>query len=477
MSARFLASSKLLPSNSPSETLTLKSPPMGSQAPPPKRPFCPRCSKPLRVCLCSRLRSAPLANPVPITILQHSLERDHPLNSARVARLGLRNLDVVPVTDVNFRAHFTVVPVPPAAPAAVDEESLDLSAARAEKGMGSAGRMSSETGSVPEKTQTGKSLDFSAKILDFSVTHFAGDSDAGFGNAKGADYAEEVNFGVGFLPEKMETTESLDISDARLGISDDLAKRSGFDDSDREFGSGKKMKSLEVEKLDSDGTNKFLATNSAIYNGFKSGKRYGECGHTQDGGIATFDKYQVACSSTDLQLTVERAANPEISWVLDTPIGRAAASKGFTVRRLQREQLKGSKEFHDFLEFEITMPAGAALLFPSGKSAINVDVVDFEVKHLVVLDGTWKKARRIYCENPWLQLLPHLKLEPGKESLYSEVRHQPKAGCLSTIESIVCALKGLGKDMEGLDELLDVFEGMVEDQRRCKAENLEAKMS
>lgn len=319
---------------------------------------------------------------------------------------------------------------------------------------------------MSEKPEAGKSLDFPAKRLDFSVTRLADDSDTGFGNAKGSGYAEEVNFGVGFLPEKMEMRESFDISDARLGISDDLTKRSGFDDSGREYSNGKKMKSLEVEKSDSG---------SAIYNGFESGKRNGECGQTQAGGIASFDKYQVACSSTDLQLTVERAANPEISWVLDTPIGRAAASKGFTVRRLQREQLKGSKEFHDFVEFEITMPAGAALLFPSGKSAINVDAVDFEVKHLVVLDGTWKKARRIYCENPWLQLLPHLKLELGRESLYSEVRHQPKAGCLSTIESIVCALKGLGKDMEGLDELLDVFEGMVEDQRRCKAENLEAK--
>ncbi|KAJ4982051.1 hypothetical protein NE237_032888 [Protea cynaroides] len=47
--------------------------------------------------------------------------------------------------------------------------------------------------------------------------------------------------------------------------------------------------------------------------------------------------------------------------------------------------------------------------------------VDFEVKHLVVLDGTWRKANRMYHENPWLKLLPHLQLDPSNMSLYSEI--------------------------------------------------------
>ena len=39
------------------------------------------------------------------------------------------------------------------------------------------------------------------------------------------------------------------------------------------------------------------------------------------------------------------------------------------------------------------MPPGAALLFPSGKLAVGLDEVDFQVKHLVVLDGTWQRRR------------------------------------------------------------------------------------
>ena len=39
---------------------------------------------------------------------------------------------------------------------------------------------------------------------------------------------------------------------------------------------------------------------------------------------------------------------------------------------------------------------------------------------------------------------------------------------MSTIESIVYAMKEMGEDTESLDNMLDVFESMVGDQRRCK---------
>ena len=63
--------------------------------------------------------------------------------------------------------------------------------------------------------------------------------------------------------------------------------------------------------------------------------------------------------------------------------------------------------------------------------------------------------------------LPHLKLDLGKMSLYGEVRNQPRTRCLSTIESILYALKAVG-DTDGLENLLEVFESMVGDQRRMQ---------
>ncbi|GFZ04932.1 DTW domain-containing protein [Actinidia rufa] len=140
-------------------------------------------------------------------------------------------------------------------------------------------------------------------------------------------------------------------------------------------------------------------------------------------------------------------------------------SNGFVVKKWK------STERQEIEEFEIRVPSGSVLLFPSERS-VGIEAIDFEVKNLIVLDGTWAKAKRVYSENPWLKLLPHVKLDLGKMSLYGEVRNQPRAGYLSTIESIVYALKAVGDETDGLENLLEVFESMVGDQRRCKDERL-----
>lgn len=153
--------------------------------------------------------------------------------------------------------------------------------------------------------------------------------------------------------------------------------------------------------------------------------------------------------------------------------------KGFVVKKLGTEVPGGLNECEECVEreeFEIAVPSGSVLLFPS-ESSIDVDAVNFEVKNLIVLDGTWAKAKRMYMENPWLRLLPHVRLNVDKLSLYGEVRTQPKAGYLSTIESIIYAMKAVGEDAEGLDGLLEVFESMVRDQRRCKDERLNQAVS
>jgi ribosome biogenesis protein Tsr3 len=160
--------------------------------------------------------------------------------------------------------------------------------------------------------------------------------------------------------------------------------------------------------------------------------------------------------------------------ILSCPEACEALSKGFLVKKFQRKQLNREENVEEYEEFELEVCAGSVLLFPSDNavSVSELDAVDFEVKNLIVLDGTWAKAKRIYSENPWLNILPHLKLEVNEMSLYGEVRNQPKAGYLSTIESIVFALKAVGEKHSGLDNLLDTFESMVGDQRRCKDERL-----
>ncbi|KAI3825795.1 hypothetical protein L1987_07437 [Smallanthus sonchifolius] len=171
----------------------------------------------------------------------------------------------------------------------------------------------------------------------------------------------------------------------------------------------------------------------------------------------------------DISFTIGKRGvkNQDFDQLLSDQSAVDGVRNGFSVKRVKR-----GVDGNNIEKFKMVVPKGSMLLFPS-ENSIGVEDVDFDVKNLIVLDGTWAKATRMYKENPWLKLLPHLKLDVDKLSLYGEVRPQPKAGCLSSIESIVYALKAVGEDdHEGLDCLLDVFESMVGDQRRCMNERL-----
>lgn len=112
---------------------------------------------------------------------------------------------------------------------------------------------------------------------------------------------------------------------------------------------------------------------------------------------------------------------PHVQWkrrlsfdkILASKVAVDDLAKGFVVKKLQKRRVDGSEELEEVEEFEVAVPPGSVLLFPS-KNALDVDglkAMDFEAKNLIVLDGTWSKARRMYCENPWLRFLPHLKLD------------------------------------------------------------------
>lgn len=337
-----------------------------------KRPTCPNCSKPIKICLCARLKTPVYQNSIAVTILQHSLEKKHPLNSTRIATIGLKDVSVSAVSDVNFLARFFI------------------------------------------------------RFLESEEDYFVSESHSEDERSDFGVFEKPSNFGAGEYDEGLCPSSLLngEVSESR-------------------------MDSLEVKKRD------------IVANGAVSGR--------SEGAVFTFtiEKYGAIKSFSN---QCQKSSNFD-HHLFDSKNAAELLSKGFVVKKLQTKQLNGATVV-DLEEFDIEVPPGSILLFPSEKS-VGIEAIDFEVKNLIVLDGTWAKAKRMYNENPWLKFLPHVKLDIiDKLSVYSEVRHQPRPGYLSTIESIVYALKAFGENSDKLDDLLDLFESMVEDQRQCRDERL-----
>ncbi|KAL2496302.1 DTW domain-containing protein [Forsythia ovata] len=365
-----------------------------------KRPTCPACSKPTRICLCVRLKTPSLDNSVAVTIFQQSLEKKHPLNSARIATLGLRNVDVISVSDVNFQAHFLI-------------RLLDASYKMGRSHL--LGQMQSER-----------------KLKDHVEESISANGDLGFGFVDfDGQYSKRSDF---------DGVEMDQICKNGITLSECI-------DSKLESGGSRVVSNCYLDERAASRSPKATAIDFTI---------------EKHGAIRSF--YHCSMNPNKWQ-----KVNFDALLASDVAVGDIR--KGFVVKRLLRKPLDGSNVYQESEEFEAVVPPGSVLLFPS-ENSVGIESLDFEVRNLIVLDGTWAKAKRLYSENPWLKLLPHLRLDLDKLSLYSEVRHQPRAGYLSTIESIVYAMKALGEDSEGLDSLLNVFESMVGDQRRCKDERL-----
>lgn len=79
---------------------------------------------------------------------------------------------------------------------------------------------------------------------------------------------------------------------------------------------------------------------------------------------------------------------------------------------------------------------------------------------LVVLDGTWRKSRKMLHLNPVLQTLPRLALRDRLPSNY-RIRKAHLPDQLSTLEATCAALAQLEGDAGAFEPLLQAFDGFV----------------
>jgi len=87
---------------------------------------------------------------------------------------------------------------------------------------------------------------------------------------------------------------------------------------------------------------------------------------------------------------------------------------------------------------------------------------------IVVLDGTWSKAKTLWWRNPWLVKMNRMSLAPGKPSIYGKLRAEPRRELVSTLESVASALTLTGESPEVQKNLERVFRTLVQRVRDAK---------
>ena len=103
------------------------------------------------------------------------------------------------------------------------------------------------------------------------------------------------------------------------------------------------------------------------------------------------------------------------------------------------------------------------LLFPGPGAIEPWALPDGPPTTLVVLDGTWIQAQKMYERSEHLQRLTRVAFAPAAPGAY-RIRREPAAHCLATVEAVVQVLGRLEDDPERFTPLLRAFEQMVEQQ-------------
>ncbi|REG82997.1 DTW domain-containing protein [Marinomonas pollencensis] len=62
-----------------------------------------------------------------------------------------------------------------------------------------------------------------------------------------------------------------------------------------------------------------------------------------------------------------------------------------------------------------------------------------DIQNIIILDGTWQQARKMYNQSPYLARFPHYEIQ-GENSVYTKRRNQKESG-LCTAEVAIHLLK------------------------------------
>ncbi|MHB8137886.1 MAG: tRNA-uridine aminocarboxypropyltransferase [Smithellaceae bacterium] len=90
---------------------------------------------------------------------------------------------------------------------------------------------------------------------------------------------------------------------------------------------------------------------------------------------------------------------------------------------------------------ELLSAPGTCLLWPDG-TGMTLDMDQTPPDRVVVLDGTWRQARRLYSRIPALRTIPKLVL-PAPTRSRDRLREQHRSDGMSTLEAVAAAVTRL----------------------------------
>ncbi|MFE8071100.1 tRNA-uridine aminocarboxypropyltransferase [Marinobacteraceae bacterium S3BR75-40.1] len=98
------------------------------------------------------------------------------------------------------------------------------------------------------------------------------------------------------------------------------------------------------------------------------------------------------------------------------------------------------------------------LMFPTPESQPLESADVTAISEWILLDGTWRKAKRLFLSHPWLQALPQFHFAHPPPSQY-RIRKAPGQGQLATSEAVAHLLRHVAPEcnVTPLDRALDAL--------------------
>ncbi|WP_299013510.1 tRNA-uridine aminocarboxypropyltransferase [uncultured Photobacterium sp.] len=151
---------------------------------------------------------------------------------------------------------------------------------------------------------------------------------------------------------------------------------------------------------------------------------------------------------------------------------RAIGTARILTLSLPNAQIWVGEDFsaHEELNALLNDPLRDVYLLYPGENAVPVSqltesvALSGRVRTLILLDGTWKKAYKMWQLSSNLHTLPTVNLDNAEQQGNYRIRKSPKAQGVSTVEAGYLALSAMEGDCEKFTPLLDTFNRMIEYQ-------------